>query len=144
MQSWSRQHFRAVSNITAASRWANLSVAKGCSRTEEWRNKPRIFEAECEDMDMVTASMSEAEGDAMDTLHALAQDEAMLSLLERQARVQGKLFGAQARLQQQDARLAMTTSGSAVTQLVQMAAPLPAKAPLIVGGPTALESKPEG
>ena len=39
MQSWSRQHFHAVWNITAARRWANLSVANGCSRTEERFNK---------------------------------------------------------------------------------------------------------
>ena len=39
-------------------------------------------------------------------VQALAQDEAMLALLERQERVSRKLFQAQARLQQQDARLA--------------------------------------
>ena len=72
-------------------------------------------------------------------LNALAQDEALLSLFQRQERVQEKLLETQARLEQQDARLATTTSSNAVTPLAQMAAPSPPRAPLIVGGPQSEE-----
>ena len=55
-------------------------------------------------------------------INSLAQDEALLSLFQRQDRVEEKLVKAQARLAQQDARVATAGLTSDTTSLAQMAA----------------------
>ena len=67
-------------------------------------------------------------------INALAQDEALLSLFQRQERVQELLLAGHARLEQQDARFAAAELPNVVTPLAQMAAPPPPRAPLIIGG----------
>ena len=59
----------------------------------------------------------------------------MLALIERQERVSEKLIEAQARLQQQDARMA----SRGVATLTTAAPPLSPRAPLLIGG-----EQPEG
>ena len=63
----------------------------------------------------------------------------MLSLFQRQERVQEKLVEAQARLAQQDSRVTAAGLTSDATSLAQMAAPSTPRAPLIIGG-----AQPEG
>ena len=71
-------------------------------------------------------------------INSLAQDEALLSLFQRQERVQELMLEAQARLAQQDARVAAAGhTGNDATSLAQMtlqAPPATHRAPLIVGG----------
>ena len=68
------------------------------------------------------------------TLHAMAQDKAFLGLFQRQERVQEKLLEAQARLEQQEARVAATGLTNTAVPVVQLAAPPSPRAPLIIGG----------
>ena len=67
-------------------------------------------------------------------LHALAQDEAFLALFQRQERVQEKLLEAQARLEQQEARVAAPGLTNPAAPLAQLAGPPSPRAPLIIGG----------
>ena len=72
-------------------------------------------------------------------INSLVQDEALLSLFQRQERVQEKLIEAQARLAQQDAKAAAAVVPSDAPHLAQMTAPSTPRAPLIIGG-----AQPEG
>jgi len=72
-------------------------------------------------------------------INALTQDEALLSLFQRQERVQELMLEAQARMAQQDARVAAAGhTGNDATSLAQMTLQGPPqanhRAPLIVGG----------
>ena len=71
-------------------------------------------------------------------ISSLTQDEAFLSLFQRQERVQELMLEAQARLAQQDARVAAAgPTGNDATSLAQMTLqgpPATHRAPLIVGG----------
>ena len=71
-------------------------------------------------------------------INALTQDEALLSLFQRQERVQELMLEAQARLAQQDARVAAAgPTGNDATSLAQMTIqgpPATHRAPLVIGG----------
>ena len=67
-------------------------------------------------------------------LQALAQDEAFLALFQRQERVQEKLLEAQARLEQQETRVASPGLTNPAAPLAQLAGPSSPRAPLIIGG----------
>ena len=71
-------------------------------------------------------------------INALTQDEASLSLFQRQERVQELMLEAQARLAQQDARVAAVgPPGNDATSLAQMTIqgpPATHRAPLVIGG----------
>ena len=67
-------------------------------------------------------------------INSLVQDGALISLLQRQERVQEKLLEPQERLAQKDASVAATGLTNEGTSMAQMAAPSTPRAPLIIEG----------